>query len=94
MRVTSGGADLGGDTEVRVGILRSDSPYGVLSFTQSEVTVLESMYTGDPRGEVIIDVYRLGTLGLITVQWRLAASAVHDFVVPLLGSLTFGPVSL
>ena len=93
MRVTSGGAILGNDISVRVGILRSDSPHGVISFTQSEITVLEAKYNDDPGGQVHIDVYRLGTIGLVTVDWRLAASAVHDFVEPLLGSLTFGPVS-
>ena len=37
LRVTTGGASLGTDTTVRVGILKNDSPNGVFSFVAVEV---------------------------------------------------------
>ena len=94
MRITSGGAQLGEDITVRVGIMRSDSPYGVFSFSTPEIRVMESKYLTDPKGVALIDVYRQGTEGLVSVQWRVAASAVQDFDEPLFGTLVFNPVSI
>lgn len=40
LAVTSGGAGLGTDTSVRVGIIRNDSPNGVFSFLEAQVRCL------------------------------------------------------
>ena len=52
----------------------------------------ESKTSDDPDGAVTFDVQRAGTEGVVNVEWRLSPDAVDDFVPPLTGIVTFGPV--
>ena len=55
-------------------------------------SVRESRGPADPDGAVAFDVVRAGTEGVVDVEWRLSPDAVADFVPPLTGIVTFGPV--
>ena len=52
------------------------------------------MNADDPAGVVSFDIERRGTDGEVTVQWRLSATAVDDFIPPLSGDITFSAVSI
>ena len=57
-------------------------------------TVEESLSADDPAGMVSFDIERRGTDGEVTVQWRLSATAVDDFIPPLSGDIIFSAVSI
>jgi hypothetical protein len=89
----TGGAALGTRQEVRVGILKNDSPNGLFRFVTSPVVVRESKSATDPDGEVRLGVERIqGSDGNVNVQWRLNAEAVYDFYEPHTGTLQFAQV--
>ena len=89
----TGGAALGTRQEVRVGILKNDSPNGLFRFVTSQAVVRESKSSTDPDGEVRLSVERIqGSEGVVNVQWRLNAEAVYDFYEPHTGTLQFAQV--
>lgn len=50
----------------------------------------EASFQGDPNGRVTLTVTRrVGTEGVVPVQWRLNAEAQNDFDPPRSGLLTF-----
>ena len=57
------------------------------------MSVRESQTEFDPNGQVTLNVIRVGTDGVVNVQWRLSADAVYDFEHPLTGTIRFEAVS-
>jgi len=55
-------------------------------------SVRSSLNASDTRGRVIFNVVRSGSIGDVTVYWRLGLEAVDDFYPPLNGSVSFRDV--
>ncbi|KAI8777860.1 G-protein coupled receptor 98, partial [Biomphalaria glabrata] len=80
----TGNAQLGTFRQVRVGILKNDSPTGLFRFATTQVTTQEGYNNTDPNGQAVLIVQRVqGTQGAVNVQWRLNAEALLDFMPPL-----------
>ncbi|NXU16592.1 GPR98 protein, partial [Pardalotus punctatus] len=88
VRVT-GGAKLGNDTLVTVGIPPNDSPAGVFGFEQKNVTVKEPQTPDDSAAVVSLNVSRSqGGQGEVKLLWILEEAARYD-LTPLNGTLHF-----
>uniref|UniRef100_A0A8C3RD85 Adhesion G-protein coupled receptor V1 n=1 Tax=Cyanoderma ruficeps TaxID=181631 RepID=A0A8C3RD85_9PASS len=88
VRVT-GGARLGNDTLVTVGIPPNDSPVGAFGFEEKNVTVKEPQTPDDSAAVVLLNVSRSqGGRGAVTVLWILEEAAKYD-LTPLNGTLHF-----
>ena len=65
----------------------------MILFLFIQVTVRESQSPTDPQGETTLTIERIqGSEGVVNVQWRLNAEAVHDFVEPYTDEILFGQV--
>ena len=70
IRVSAGGATLGGDTTVRLGILKSDSPNGVFSFVAVDVSNVSKIFLNLNNKYYLIFLYFLYLWSLSMLSLR------------------------